>query len=116
MTWGVTYNAVFSFANHIIGASNAASRQLGFIIRHSRGFRNLRTFKLLFDALVKPLLEYASVIWSPHQSYLMLALERVQHRFLRFASFRLGQPLSVFDHDYGPVRRRFNVLNDASRD
>lgn len=59
---GVTYNAAFSFADHIIGDTNATSKQLGFIMRHSRRFRNLRTFKLLYDVLISPLLEYASVI------------------------------------------------------
>lgn len=36
-------------------------------------------------------------------------------RFLRFASFRLGQPINVFDHDYGPVLRRFNFLTMQQR-
>ena len=106
----VTYNSAFSFAEHIIRATNAASKQLGCLMRHSRGFRNLRAFKLLYDTLVRPFLEYASVLWSPHQAYLMGSLERVQHRFLRFASYRLGQPMRRFDHVYGSLLRRFNFL------
>ena len=89
---GVSYNSAFSFAIHVNKVTNAAAKQLGFIIRHSQGFNNRRTFKLLYDALVRPFLEYASVIWSPHQVYLLSALERVQHSFcvlLRFASGNL---------------------------
>lgn len=48
---------------------------------------------------------YASVIWSPFFKSYAEILDRVQHKFLRLAAFKMGRPLSVFDHDYSAVAK-----------
>ena len=35
-------------------------------------------------------MEYCSIIWSPHQNYLIKDIERVQRRFLRLVGIRMG--------------------------
>lgn len=42
------------------------------------------TRKLAYQTFVRPQLEYASSIWSPHQAYLIDLLESVQNRAARF--------------------------------
>ena len=36
-------------------------------------------------------------------------LERVQRSFLRFLAYKVGQPLLRYDHDYGPIMRKFGI-------
>lgn len=57
-----------------------------------------------------PHLEYTSVIWSPYQRKYINSIEGVQHRFLRFASFRLSSPMSRLDHDCLHIMQRLNLL------
>jgi hypothetical protein len=60
---------------------------LGFIKRISRAFRDPYTHKTLYTSLVRPNLEHAASVWSPHESE---RLERVQHNFIRGASTVVG--------------------------
>ena len=59
---------------------------------------NLKTITLLRQ--LRPNLEYASVVWSPHQACHSERIERIQHNFLRFA-LRMFQwtanPLPAYD-------------------
>lgn len=54
----------------------------------------------MYCTLVRLLLEYGCIIWSLFHNCHKISIERVQHRFLRYASIFLGQPLSVINHDY----------------
>lgn len=46
---------------------------------------------------IKPTLEYADIIWSPHQKYLVYKLERVQNLALRFIFSNYSRFTSVSD-------------------
>jgi hypothetical protein len=54
-----------------------------FIERISREFHDPYTHKTQYTSLVRPSLEHAACIWSPHQSVHSERLERVQHNFFR---------------------------------
>ncbi|KAF0709929.1 Uncharacterized protein FWK35_00032628, partial [Aphis craccivora] len=74
--------------NNIPGVSDYAFKSLGFVMRLSKDFQLGILFKTLYCALVRPILEYGSVVWDPHTANNSRHLERVQHRFLRFATER----------------------------
>lgn len=71
--------------SHIVGK---ALKSLGFIIRVSKDFKNLKTFKILYSTYVRCHLEYASQIWNPSYVSYIERLERVQRKFLRYLNFR----------------------------
>ena len=50
--------------------------------------RNVSILSKAFLTYVRPLLEYCSPIWYPHQSYLIDKIERVQRYFTRRVLFR----------------------------
>lgn len=92
-----------------------ARKILGFIKRFSRDFRNPVTLRVLYTSLVRAHLKYATVIWSPYHREHVNSLESVQRRFLRFASFKLGSPMSRFDHEYSHLMRRLGLLSLKER-
>lgn len=64
--------------------------------------------------LVRPLLLYCSQVWSPHRDYLISKLESVQHKFLRHLSFRIGCPMSYYQHDYSEIAVKFGICSIRS--
>ena len=84
---GVQYTSRLNFTPHYQRIVRDAYKNLGFIKRCTTDFAHPNTLKLLYCALVRSHLEYASVIWSPYQLKYKLLIERVQHSFLRFAAW-----------------------------
>lgn len=68
---------------------NISLRALGFAMRHSSDFLLPLTIRLLYCSLLRLHVEYVYLIWSCYFVKRMLLPERIQHRFLRFASRRL---------------------------
>lgn len=64
---------------------------LGFIIRNTRSFRKSSIKIMLYNSLVRSILEYCSVVWRPHYATHMLRLERVQKRFVWHLAFCEGK-------------------------
>ena len=50
--------------------------------------QNVSILTRAFLTYVRPILEYCTSIWSPHQSYLIDKIERVQRYFTRRVLFR----------------------------
>ena len=82
---GVILDTKLTFDRHRSTIISKATRQLGFITKIGRNFKDPHCLKSLYCALVRPLLENASLVWTPHQLYWNLRIERVQKRFLRIA-------------------------------
>lgn len=77
------------FRAHLNKIINKANASLGFVKRWSRDFTDPYVLKVLFCAFVRPILEYACVVWSPYFQVHVSRVESVQKRFLRFALRRL---------------------------
>lgn len=54
-------------------------------------------------------LEYANVILSPCTVTDIIAIERIQHRFLCYVSRLLGCSMHRFDHNYEPIFRQMDM-------
>ena len=80
---GVHFQTNFRFNTHYCDITNRAYRMLGFVIRNSKNFR-IDTIIRLYNALVRPHVEYASNIWSPTADTNINLIEKVQKRFLRY--------------------------------
>ncbi|XP_046677359.1 uncharacterized protein LOC124365422 [Homalodisca vitripennis] len=75
---GVIMTPSLSPYEHIMHVKNKASSMLGFIARTCKDFRSPSTSAILYKTLVRPLLEYCSVVWSPYQVGHIVLLNRVQ--------------------------------------
>ena len=106
---GVWFDPKLNFSFHIDYVASNACRKLFMVRRRAAPFRDVRSLVVLYNFLVKPILLYASPIWVPSTAASILKIERVQHMFLRFASFKTNSPMRYFDHNYENIGRSLNV-------
>ncbi|XP_043477484.1 uncharacterized protein LOC122508276 [Leptopilina heterotoma] len=112
---GVSFTNDFSFNERITETVSKATKSLGFIMRNASVFNKIITVKTLFLTLVRSMIEYACVIWSPFYVFNIIRLERVQNRFLRFAARLLNIPFDFYTHDYKHLRVKMNIPTLTSR-
>lgn len=118
---GVNLDSHLNFHDHINCLTRDCYKRLGFVIRNAREFRDIGTIKLLYSALVRSKLEFASVVWNPYEATYVLLLERVQKVYLRFLYKKLYgyypflYPtkflLGVLGYNSLEVRRNFALLS-----
>ena len=75
---GILTDHQLSWNQHVDSAK--ANRILGLISRSLSGLHDQAMLKTLYCSLVRPHLEYCSVVWSPHTQRNINMLERVQRR------------------------------------
>lgn len=80
---GVFISKDLSWKYHVEQLCLKAARTLGFLKR-TLFLAPPQVKMLAYNSLVRSKLEYAAVIWSPHQKYLIEKLEIVQNNALRF--------------------------------
>jgi hypothetical protein len=85
---GVIFQSNLSFSSHIDKSCTKALKCLGFLIRCTKEFNDEHCLKTLYVLLVRPLLEYCSVLWNPTQIGYIESLDRVQKRFLRLIGYK----------------------------
>lgn len=80
---GLTITSDLRWNTHVSNICSRAMSKLGFLRRYMKhGSRETKL--LLYKTLVRPMLEYASVIWDPHTSCCISELERIQRLAVRF--------------------------------
>ena len=84
---GVIMSRDLSWSNHMNASVNKANKVLG-LLKRTVGSKNREIFSILFRSLVRPILEYASPVWSPYLVKDKRAIESIQRRSSRIA---LGQ-------------------------
>ena len=117
---GVLLNSKLTFACHVDATMSKANRMLGLLIRsmqmaHRHKGRNFdyKAVMCAFNAHVRSVIQYASVIWSGAAVSHLARLERLQHRFLMWlgANTRANCP----SLDYDSLLLHFNSMSIKSR-
>ena len=137
---GVTFDADLTFDDHIHDKVKKANSIVG-LIRRTFSYLDCSTFRKLYVAFVRPHLEYAQIVWSPHLRKHIDMIENVQIRATKLVdglkeldyATRLqklnmttlvyrrsrGDLIEVFKHyhhyDMDVVSKRFQQLNCPSR-
>ena len=111
---GVILDKNWTFDNHIQNVLSKSSKCLGFIKRLSYNFISLDTLTYLFKALVLPTLTYTSIIWARFTQNRFEELNSIVKKFLRFASYKNGNPMGLRDHDYSDISRLCQVYRVES--
>ena len=69
-----------SGSKHIESIVSKANRTLGLIKRICKEIKDTNTRRILYGALVRPKLGYASSVWSPYTIKHRLLIENIQRR------------------------------------
>lgn len=104
---GVTLHKKMLFHIHIDNTVNKAFRNLGFLLRITKVFKNTATKITLYNSSMRSGLEYCNVVWNPYYGVYVKRIERVQKRFLWHVSF------SYFSAKKFPVTRA-SLVSDTS--
>lgn len=82
---GIMLDSKLTFRDHIAYIVNKSSKTLGFVFRATKKFKDPLCIKALYCALVRSILEYGCVVWSPHYQNGVQRIEAIQRKFVRFA-------------------------------
>lgn len=94
---GVIFDVKLLFDKHIDFIVTKCFKMLGFIMRSTYLFANIKTLTSLFYAYVYSVLSYASIIWSPQYVTYINRLESVQGRFVRCLLRRYNMPKLCYE-------------------
>lgn len=108
---GVTLDSKLHFNKHIDCILVRAYKQLGLILRLGKPFTRGSTLKILYNAYVRSILEFGSVVWNPQYIVHQDRIERVQKKFLKSLDYRSGL---CYDN-YEESAKRHNVHSLVSR-
>ena len=88
---GVTLDAKLLFETHIELIVQRALRSLGFVLRVTSGFKNSASLINLYNSVVRPILEFSTVVWSPMYKKYLDRIESVQRKFVNMLDFRFNR-------------------------
>lgn len=125
---GVIFDSKLRFDLHIENIINKVFKMLGFVLRSTKDFNNTKCINILYNSLVRPQLEYCSVVWNPHHANCIQKIERVQRIFTKniwFRSHTLYQPYEIrYNHlkintlqkrrIYFDMNMLYNIVNSES--
>uniref|UniRef100_A0A2S2NAB7 Putative RNA-directed DNA polymerase n=1 Tax=Schizaphis graminum TaxID=13262 RepID=A0A2S2NAB7_SCHGA len=110
---GFTFTSSLSPRAHIDKITCKALKVLGFIKRISCEFKLTSSLKSIYCALVRPIVEYGSIVWDPQTADACFQLERVQRKFLCYMKHKLN--VNCPPHDYTPLLHLINLSSLADR-
>jgi hypothetical protein len=108
---GILFDKGLSFVDHINSITSTAFKNLGYIHRNCKSFRDIACWKLLFFAFVRSKLEYGSLIWYPIYKVHINRVESVQRRFLKFLIFLEEGNYPIQGIDQAVLLQRFNMYS-----
>lgn len=91
---GVTMETSISFNKHLDVSIAKSNKMLGFLKRTTSQFTSIRVLCMLYTSLVRSILEYCCIIWSPLYTSHINRIERVQRNFIKYLCFKVNAQYS----------------------
>lgn len=92
---GVWVDSELRFSMHLDNILESVNRTLGFVFRSGREFKRPSTMIKLYNAFVRPKLEYCSSVWYPTQQLHINRIENVQKKLVKHLSYRFRVPKRI---------------------
>ena len=121
---GVIIDSELLFDKHVDSVVKKAYMRIGILFR-SFVTRDVRTLRQAYVTFIRPILEYASTVWSPYKVKHITAIERIQRHFTRripsLHELSYSERLAVINLDTLELRRLradllmyYKILNGLS--
>ena len=91
---GITLQSNLKWNQHVDTITSKANKTLGFLRRNLK-IKSEKIKEKAYKSLVRPLVEYASSVWDPHNETQVNQIEMVQRRGARFVKGNYRQTASV---------------------
>lgn len=113
---GIILDNKLLFDVHIDYITKKANRMLGFMLRIGHRFKNPTTYFNLYFSLVRSVLEFGTVCWTPQYDVYINRIEGVQRRFLtnvnrKFPNNSFNLPSLVKRRKYYDMIFLFKAIN-----
>mgnify|MGYP005983694967 FL=1 len=95
---GIYLDKKLSFVDHYDYIVARSRKILGCIKRWTANFKNIRSIVILFNSLVRSILEFNCISWSPFYITYINRIDAVQRSFLRFVKFKLYSNGLILDN------------------
>ena len=79
---GITFDTTLSLSSHVVNIVSTANQRMNLLYRAFFS-RSLNTLVKAYITYIRPLLEYNTVVWSPHKKCDIQLVEKVQRRFTK---------------------------------
>ena len=93
---GVIMANDLTWTKHVNETVHKANKVLG-LLKHTVGIKNKDIFSIFYKSYVWPILEYASLVWSPHLAKDIHEIEKVQRRASRITLGQRKQEMAYED-------------------
>lgn len=110
---GVLFDSALSFRPHYDHICKSANKMLTFILRVAKPFQNIKSFYMLYNSLVRSVVEYCSSVWCPIYQIHKDMIESVQKRFLRAMCVKYGLRSQL--PEYSDRLIKFNMISLEKR-
>lgn len=87
---GIVFDGRYVFQIHFNEMIKKANKMLGFICRIMQPFRNPKPMLLVYNSVVRSILEFGTVIWNPLYKVHGDRIEKIQRKFTRMLSYKCG--------------------------
>ncbi len=122
---GVIFQSDLKFGTHISKCVNKANSILG-LVKRSFTFMDKEMFLTLHKSLIRPHLEYATAVWSPHLQKDIFMIENVQRRATRLVQEirylpyeerlkKLGLPTLKYRRTRNDQLQVFKIMNEIDK-
>ena len=118
---GLLFHCSMSWSPHLASLRKRAKKMIGFLFRNFYSGSSPSTLLKLYTCLVRPILEYCSVVWDPSSSSASSSLESVQFfalkvafkswssSYIRLSSISLSTPNSLSSSSQGKNSPNFQT-------
>ena len=105
---GVNFSTDLTWSHHINAVCKKTRKQIGLLYRNFYQFSDPSTLLKLYKSLIRPHMEYASVVWDPHLAKDIKLIEDVQKFALRVCS-------KTWNADYESLLKSCNLPSLSDR-
>jgi hypothetical protein len=93
---GIILNSKLTWKKQVENVIKKGMKRLHFVMRNLRG-SNVEAKEMAYKSIVRPLMEYGSVVWDPAQQELKHSVEMIQRRAVRKVLSKYGRRYSPTD-------------------